>query len=238
MRPRTPTSPASLTNPTPSPRTPSPRTPSPRTPSRPDLEPATAWLADHDPERQGSAGLRATTAEAWPGAPEPGDFRRTAPDARADGRPREVRGFYAADSAGFEPGADEEFGGPGRADTWFTGVGPADSRFAGARAAGLGLADAQRDHPLDPGSPAPAESAGSGQGWRAQRPGPAWSEYPPDGFPGQAWPAGAGRVPLGAPVALDPEADESVSLTEPFGAGEPERRGARLGLPGAVERAR
>ncbi len=197
------------------------------------LEPATAWLADHGPEHQGSAaGLRATTAEVWPGDPQPGDFGRSAPDARADGRPRDARGFYAADSAGFEPGADEEFGGPGRADTWFTGVGPADSRFADARSAGRGPADAQRDHPLGPGSPAPPGSAGSGQGWRAQRPGPAWSEYPPDGFPGQAWPAGAGRVPLGAPVVLDPETDESVSLTEPFGAGEPD--GGAPGWAGAA----
>ena len=53
-------------------------------------------------------------------------------------------------------------------------------------------------------------------GRRLQRPGPSWSEYPPDGFPGQAWPAGSGRVPLGAPVALDPQAPESADLTEPF----------------------
>jgi hypothetical protein len=154
--------------------------------------------------------------------PEPGDFGRPAPDARADSRPHDARGFSAADSAGFEPGADEEFGGPGAADTWFTGVGPADSRFPDARSAGPGPADAQRDRPLGPGSRAHPAPTGSRPGWRAQRPGPAWSGYPADGFPGQAWPAGAGRVPLGAPVALDPQADESVSLTDPFSAAEPD----------------
>ncbi len=60
------------------------------------------------------------------------------------------------------------------------------------------------------------------QAGRAQRPGPAWSEYPPDGFPGQAWPAGSGRAPLGAPVALDPQAPESADLTEPFGMARPD----------------
>ena len=44
------------------------------------------------------------------------------------------------------------------------------------------------------------------------------------GFPGQAWPAGSGRVlPLGAPVALDPQAPESADLTEPFSAAGPDR---------------
>jgi len=61
---------------------------------------------------------------------------------------------------------------------------------------------------------------GSGQGCSAPRPGPAWNEYPPGGFPGQAWPVGAARVPLGAPVALDPQAPASVNLTGPFSAAE------------------
>jgi hypothetical protein len=190
-----------------------------------DPEPATAWYADPDPEDQRSADYERTTADAWPGGPEPGgpepgDFEPVAPDAWADGQAREDTELGATDPDGFEPIADEAFGHPGGTDTWFTGVGPADSRFVDARSAGPGTADVQRDHPLGLGSPEQPGRVGSGQGWREQRPGPAWNEYPPNGFPGQAWPVGAGRVPLGAPVALDPQAPESVNLTEPFSAAE------------------
>ena len=218
---------------------------------RSDPEPGTArdWPADADPEDQESAGFQAATAnvwagypdladadrqdqrspdyerataDAWPGGPEPGDFERATPDARADRRRPDDTELGATNPDGFEPIADEEFGDPGGADTWFTGVGPADSRFVDARSAGPSPADAQRDNPMALGSPEHPGPVGSGQGWRAQRPGPAWNEYPPDGFPGQAWPVGAGRVPLGAPVALDPQAPDSVNLTEPFSAVEPD----------------
>jgi hypothetical protein len=172
-----------------------------------------------------------------PGTPDPAGFGRATspgwlgdpgPDAPEPGTP---------DRAGFEPVADEWFADPGAegvrpADTWFTGVGPADPRFADARSADPSRADAQ---PLGE-RPSAAEDVGpffadSGvvpaqsefpsrdhprQAGRAQRPGPAWNEYPPGGFPGQAWPAGTGRVPLGAPVALDPQTPESVGLAGPF----------------------
>jgi hypothetical protein len=49
-----------------------------------------------------------------------------------------------------------------------------------------------------------------------QRPAPVWDEYPPTGYPGQAWPAGSGQVPLGAPVALDQQAPESVGRAGTF----------------------
>ena len=69
-------------------------------------------------------------------------------------------------------------------------------------------------------------AAGRAQPGRAEarRPGPSWSEYPPDGFPGQAWPAGSGRMPLGAPVALDLQAPESADLAGPDGAVTPSRQ--------------
>ena len=217
-------------------------------PSDPEAT-AGAWLPDPDPENQESAGFQAptanawpayadvadpapedpqssdyerTAADAWPGDPEPGRFEPAAPDGWADGRPADDTEFGAGHPAGFEPVADGEFRDPGGADTWFTGVGRADPRFVDARSAGPSPADAERDNPMRPGSPEHQGPVGSGQGWRPQRPGPAWNEYPPDGFPGQAWPVGAGRVPLGAPVALDPQAPESVNLTEPFRAAEPE----------------
>jgi hypothetical protein len=209
--------------------------------------PGYADLADGDREDPESADYERTTAEAWPDGPQPGDYeldareradferapgdgwlggrephdlKRSAPDAWAAGRPADDTEFGATDPDGFEPVADEEFGDPAGAETWFTGVGPADSRFVDARSAGPSPADAQRDNQRRPGSPGHPGRVGPGQGWRAPRPGPAWNEYSPDGFPGQAWPAGAGRVPLGAPVALDPQAPESVSLTEPFSAAE------------------
>ena len=48
----------------------------------------------------------------------------------------------------------------------------------------------------------------------------------------------AGRVPLGAPVALDPQAPESADLTEPFTMAGPDGAGARVGRRGVVQRAR
>ena len=191
-----------------------PRTPTSPTPSRGLPR---AGLPRACRLRRPTPSLPASTAY-----PEPADFERAAPDARADDRPSDDTELGATDPDGFEPVADEAYGDPGGADTRFTGVGPADSRFVDARSAGPGPADAERDNPTGLGSPEHRGPAGSGHGWRSQRPGPAWNEYPPDGFPGQAWPAGAGRVPLGAPVALDPQAPEYVNLTEPFSAVEPD----------------
>ena len=103
------------------------------------------------------------------------------------------------------------------------------------------LADARADDAGPVGEPAAAEGVGpyfadSGvvperpefrprdhhprQAGSVHRPAPAWQAYPPEGFPGQAWPAGGGRVPLGAPVALDPQAPDAVGVDEPFGAAE------------------
>jgi hypothetical protein len=188
---------------------------------------ANAWagyadLADADPEDPQSADYERTPADAWSGGPEPGRFDPAASDGWAVGRPAADTDFGTNDHAGSEPAADGEFRDPGGAATWFTGVGPADSRFVDARSAGPGPADAERDNPMRPGSPDHQGPVGSGPGQRPQRPGPAWNVYPPAGFPGQAWPVGAGRMPLGAPVALDPEAPESVNLTEPFSAAEPD----------------
>ena len=151
-----------------------------------------------------------STASAWTGYAEP---------ERSDGD-----GPAADEWSGYGEPEDPEpagFGRPGRrrfadsgvegaapAETWFTGAGPADTRFAAAGHAHPGRADA----------------------WR---PGPSWSEYPPDGFPGQAWPAGSGRMPLGAPVALDLQAPESADLRP-----DPTARRTRVGRRRAAERAR
>ncbi len=77
--------------------------------------------------------------------------------------------------------------------------------------ADLARDDAMRlDLRENPGCP------GAGQPRRSERPGPTWSEYPASGSPGQDWPVGCGRVPLGAPVTLDPQAPESVGLPGAF----------------------
>jgi hypothetical protein len=78
--------------------------------------------------------------------------------------------------------------------------------------------DLARDDAMRRGSPENPARPAPGQPQRPQRPGPTWNEYPASGFPGQAWPAGRGRVPLGAPVALDAQAPESDSPTAPFSA--------------------
>jgi hypothetical protein len=143
----------------------------------------------------------------------------------------------------FEPSDPD----PDPAAAWLEDPDPEDQESAGFQAstasawAGYAdLADGDREDPQSagferatadawPGGPQPgpyelddSERAGFERATPDAWPGPAWNEYPPDGFPGQAWPAGAGRVPLGAPVALDPQAPESVSLTEPFSAAEPD----------------
>jgi hypothetical protein len=203
-----------------------------------DPEPATATasasarLAGLDPEDQESAGFQAATANVWAGYADLADGDRE--DPQSAGFQAELG---ATDPDGFEPVTDQEFGDLGGADTWFTGDGRADSRFVDARSTGPGPADAQRDNPSGLGSPEHPAPVGPGQGRRAQRPGPAWNEYPPGGFPGQAWPVGAGRVPLGAPVAFDPQAPESVSPTEPFGAAPGWVGGAPFGEPDELFRA-
>jgi hypothetical protein len=168
-----------------------------------------------------------------PAGPEdvdPGDYvdERRAPEAW----PRD------ADLSGSEPdapagdGFDPAAGDAWPADTWFTGIGPADTRFAGARPAG-DEPTAQRAAAEDSGpyftgpyfadsGVAPAQPEFPSRDHRRQpghgpRPGPVWNDYPPGGFPGQAWPAGSAALPLGAPVALDPQAADTVGLAEPFG---------------------
>ena len=198
---------------------------------------------DSDPSVPDPRGFATAAADGWqtsaeldddsdPGVPDPRGFGAAAGDTWLDGAKPDSRGRPYPKPAGFESSANDSWlADPGPqdaapADTWFTGVGPADPKSANARPADV--------EPV--GEPSTAEGAGpyfadSGvaptrpefqsrdhprQAGRAQRPSPAWSEYPPGGFPGQAWPAGSGRAPLGAPVALDPLAPESANLTEPF----------------------
>jgi hypothetical protein len=80
--------------------------------------------------------------------------------------------------------------------------------------------DLARDDAMRRGSPENPARPDPGQPQRPRRPGPTWNEYPASGFPGQAWPAG--RVPLGAPVALDVQAPESDSLAASFNAAGPD----------------
>ena len=207
----------------------------PAYPEPPDLGRAYPEPADVDAEPTG------LEPDPWLGGPEPmpasgprlPPLRRPTPSLPTSNGPPPMRGRTAGrrrprltpptrpDS---RPGR-RGVGGPGGADTRFSGVGPADSRFADGRSAARpppmpsGTNPRGRDRRRT-GDGSAGSGAGAGGG-RAQRPGPAWNEYPPDGFPGQASPVGARQVPLGAPVVLDPETDESVSLTEPFGAGEP-----------------
>ena len=165
-----------------------------------------AWPAQAEPEDPESAVYEPPATSAWPTyaepeTPEPAGFEPSAagawsgyaePEAAANG----WSGYGEPEDpepAGFEPpAAGARFADSGLedvvpAETWFTGLGPADTRFTAVGNAHPGRADA----------------------WQ---PDPAWTEYPPDGFPGQTWPAGSGRLPLGAPVALDPEAPESAGL--------------------------
>ena len=170
----------------------------PGIPEAAGLEPPTAgaWPTNAEPETPQAAGLEYADADAWTGYAEPADsepagYGPAAPDGWSGyGKPD------GPDPADFEPSAaGPRFADSGPedvapAEAWFTGVGPAETRFAAAGQAHPSRADA----------------------WR---PGPDWSQYPPDGFPGQAWPAGSGRVPLGAPVGLDPQAPESAALAGP-----------------------
>jgi hypothetical protein len=217
-----------------------------------DREPAaTAWHADLESGGAEPADPERATVGLWPAGHESGDAELGAPDEADFGRttagpwPRGPEPG-APDSAGFEPVADDEWSaGPGAegvrpAETWFTGVGPADTRVAPAkprlnstRPEPIG-ADLARDDALRLGAPEHPGRLGSGQAGRAQQPGSAWNEYPPTGFPGQAWPAGSGRVPLGAPVMLDPQAAESVGLAEPLGAGGPDGAEASGWVGGAA----
>jgi hypothetical protein len=96
--------------------------------------------------------------------------------------------------------------------------------------------DAVRQAPQRPPRPAPARRSrlrpeptgedreqenrirwGSDQAGRIG-PGPVWNEYPPSGFPGQAWPAGGGQVPLSAPVAFEAQAPGPVGMAGFIGA--------------------
>jgi hypothetical protein len=192
-----------------------------------------AWLGGPEPDDDSELG-----------ASHPADFEPAAGDAWLDGAEPDDRERRSLEPDGFEPAAGDAwldgFGpaaadarpaDPGLedaapADTWFTGVGPADQRFADARPADVepvgkpsatgGVGPYFADSGVAPARPELPSRDYPRQAGRPQRPSPAWSEYPPDGFPGQAWPAGSGRVPLGAPVVLDPQAPAPADLTEPF----------------------
>jgi hypothetical protein len=170
----------------------------------PDPDPATAWLADPDREDQETVGFQASTAGAW------ADYADLADSDRQDPQSADYdRATPDAWPAGPQPGQDEPHA-PERA-----GVDRATADvWPGGRQPG----------PYEPDAPERAgfERVGFERATRDAWPDPAWNEYPADGFPGQAWPAGAGRVPLGAPVALDPQVSESVSLPESFSAAEPD----------------
>jgi hypothetical protein len=183
-------------------------------PSDPETATAGAWLADRETEDAEPVDFQPTAADTRWDYAEP-----SAPD-REDAEPA----FEAAAGDGWLADPEPQEAAP--AGTWFTGVGPADPRFADARPADVepvgepaatgGAGPYFADSGVAPAPPEFPSRDHPRQAGRAQRPSPAWSEYPPDGFPGQAWPAGSGRVPLGAPVALDPQAPESADLTEPF----------------------
>jgi hypothetical protein len=183
-------------------------------PSDPETATAGAWLADRETEDAEPVGFQPTAADTrW-------DYAEPAAPDREDAEPA----FEAAAGDGWLADPEPQEAAP--AGTWFTGVGPADPRFADARPADVepvgepaatgGAGPYFADSGVAPAPPEFPSRDHPRQAGRAQRPSPAWSEYPPDGFPGQAWPAGSGRVPLGAPVALDPQAPESADLTEPF----------------------
>jgi hypothetical protein len=221
----------------------------PAAPDREDAEPAgferaagDAWLDgpepddDSEPGVPGPAGFEPAAGDAWLTSAEPNDRER-----------------QYLESAGFEPSAaDGWLADPGPeheapADTWFAGVGPADPKFAdagpadvepvGEPAATGGVGPYFADSGVAPARPEFPSRDHPRQAGRAQRPSPAWSGYPSSGFPGQAWPAGSGRVlPLGAPVALDPQAPESADLTEPFSVAGPDHAAGpdRAAAPGWV----
>ena len=204
---------------------------------------APAYAEPTEPRARRPPGLRGRRAPspAWPAVrghdwprrgrvpPSPAIPGRPAPDARADGRPHEARRFYAADSAGFGPGPTRSSAAPARAGTRFTD--DAARPIRGSPAPGpAGRGTRRRPAGPSPGSgigPATRFQPGRGRaGAHSGRARPGAS-IRPDGFPGQAWPAGTGRVPLGAPVALDPQAnlgqpDRSLRRGRPT-------RGARLG---------
>jgi hypothetical protein len=214
-------------------------------PSDPEPASVSAWLADPEPEDAEPVGFQPAAADAWSGyaerrAPdreggEPARFERATADAWPSAAAPDDQGPQdLSPEGGFAPAAadawsaDHWAASAAPADTWFTGVGPADTRLADAGPADVGpvgepAAEGVGPYFADSGvapvqSEFPSRDYHSLQAGGAHRPGPAWREYPPGGFPGQAWPAGSARVPLGAPVALDPQAPDSVDVDEPFSA--------------------
>jgi hypothetical protein len=188
----------------------------------PESTAAGAWLADPEADDPDPAAFDPAAVGAWPAQPGPDDgqpadtwFTGVGPaDTRfAGSRPA---GLGSVDD---EPDAAENVG-PYFADS---GVAPMRSEPPSGRQPRL-RANPTRPEPIGEelarddarrrGSTENPARPGPGQPRRPQRPGPTWNEYPASGFPGQAWPAG--RVPLGAPVALDAQAPESDSLPPSF----------------------
>jgi hypothetical protein len=162
-----------------------------------DVEPAAGWLPDGEPARVARltyAPPPADLADPEPAYFEPACFEPFDPDPEPGPGPEPAAAWLA------DPDREDQESGGFQAST------------ASAWADYADLADGDREDP---------QSADYERATRDAWPGPAWDEYPADGFPGQAWPAGVGRVPLGAPVALD-QAPESVNLTERFSAAEPD----------------
>jgi len=171
-------------------------------------------LADEGFDDPGRAGV--SPADTWFTGVGPADTRVAAAWS-AD------RGPAEAEPLGLGPTAHQDFMRPGRTggDAERRGaVRPNQPRPNPTRPGPI-AGDLARDDAM-PGSPGDAGRLGSRQAGHAQQPGSAWSEYPPNGFPGQAWPVGSGRVPLGAPVALDSQAAESVGLARPVSAAGPD----------------
>jgi hypothetical protein len=202
---------------------------------------ADAWLEDPEP------------GEPESDAPEPAGFEPAAGSWSVEPGPE---GVQLADTwfTGVGP-ADTRFAGARPADPGSLGNGTDAGGGAGPYFADSGVApmqsespsrsqdrlranptrpepigeDLARDDAMRRGSPENPARPGRGQPQRPQWPGPTWNEYPASGFPGQAWPAGRGRVPLGAPVALDAQAPESDRPTASFSAAGPDDAGSGWG---------
>ena len=164
-------------------------------PSR--FEPDDDWATEPGPED-------VRPGETWFTGVGPADGRLAA--TRSAGHGQADDEYCDADDPGVGLAAHQEFGWPGPGSARRDQARPNQPRFTPIRpepvsgdqawedAIGLGSAPARPPRPRDAG----------------------WTEYPPTGFPGQAWPVGSGRMPLGAPVAVEPQAADAADLTTRF----------------------
>ena len=167
-----------------------------------------AWLNDAELEE-------APSADTWFTGTGPADARlagaQAADAARVGEGPAVIgTGPYFADS-GVES-LTSEF--PPRRPRW-PEFSPADERWKAAH-------PTRRDNEAGAGSNS-ARPDPLNEPKHTRRPQPTWTEYPPNGFGSQGRPAGSGRVPLSAPVALALDGPETVGLLDdpyPEAAGE------------------